>query len=93
MRWQHRQMYQDLLRGAYDAPSVDSGGQIAGMGSGEFAAQDATVIAPAASPEATTFIETAPFRFGARLTTQRSLTEVVVAFLQSWRNNQTTGAR
>lgn len=86
MRWQHRQMYQDLIRGTYDTPSVDSG-QMGGLNSGEFQVQDATANVPEA-----TIIDNSPFRFGARLTSPRPLSEVVVTFMQSWRN-QSAGTR
>ena len=75
MRWQHRQMYQDLLRGTYDTPSVE-GGQLT---SGEFQVQE-----PTPAPEAT-IVDSGPFRFGARFITTRALSEVAITFIQSWK--------
>ena len=77
MRWQHRQMYQDLLRGTYDAPSIDG----AQLNSGEFQVQESTPI-----PEVAT-TNSGPFRFGARFVTARSLAEVAITFMQSWKTN------
>jgi hypothetical protein len=79
MRWQHRQMYQDLIRGTYDAPSVDS----QQLSSDEFA------VAEAPAPPEATIIDHGPFRFGGRYVTARPLAEVVSSFMQSWRAGAT----
>lgn len=76
MRWQHRQMYQDLLRGTYDTPLIDG----AQLNSGEFQVQEPP------PPEAT-IAESGPFRFGTRFITSRPLAEVAVTFMQSWKTN------
>jgi hypothetical protein len=76
MRWQHRQMYQDLLRGTYDTPSVE-GIQLT---SAEFQIQEPP-------PQETTLVEAGPFRFGGRFITSRPLSEIVVNFVQNWKTS------
>jgi hypothetical protein len=56
-------MYQDLMRGAFDAPDLNDSEQI---NSGEF------TPLPESAPEAT-IIQDSTFHFGARLISQRSM--------------------
>lgn len=79
MRWQHRQMYQELMNGTYDTPSIDTAShQMTGGPSGEFLALQTVITQPTnEEPRAESF------SFGGRFFSGKPLVEVVVGFLQA----------
>lgn len=74
MRWQHRQMYQDLMNGNYDTPSLETASKLAVTTlSGEFLA-----VPSPTEPE----LPALGHEFGARVVSARPLAEVVLSFLE-----------
>jgi hypothetical protein len=77
MRWQHRQMYQELMNGVYDTPSIDTAARETVTSTGEFLAVQniATASVNEEAPES--------FQFGARYMSAKPLVEVVLGFLNA----------
>jgi hypothetical protein len=79
MRWQHRQMYQELMNGSFDAPSVDTA-SINLNSSGEFL----TASAPMPTEPELAAVGSG-YQFGAKYLSARPFAEVVLSFLEKRR--------
>lgn len=89
MRWQHRQMYQELTQGTYDTPSLDSASRLAAMSSGDFLIPPASQDGDNPHTEPELMAINAEYRFGAKIITNRSLAEVFGSFIEG-RQSSTT---